>query len=47
MQTIIQLRQDARTRKDYATSDLIRDKLTSLNIEVKDGKEGTVWSLKA
>jgi cysteinyl-tRNA synthetase len=46
MQTIIQLRQDARARKDYATSDLIRDKLVSLNIEVKDGKEGTVWSLK-
>ncbi len=46
MQTIIQLRQDARARKDYATSDLIRDKLSSLKIELKDGKEGTTWAIK-
>lgn len=46
MQTIIQLRQEARSRKDYATSDLIRDQLNKLNIEIKDGKEGTKWSLK-
>ncbi len=46
METIIQLRQDARTRKDYATSDVIRDKLNALSIEIKDGKEGTSWGLK-
>jgi cysteinyl-tRNA synthetase len=46
MQTILQLRQDARARKDYATSDLIRDTLNHLNIEIKDGKEGSSWSVK-
>ncbi|PKP53467.1 MAG: cysteine--tRNA ligase [Bacteroidetes bacterium HGW-Bacteroidetes-1] len=46
MQTIIDLRQDARSRKDYATSDKIRDRLQSLHIEIKDGKEGTNWQLK-
>ncbi|MBS4057452.1 MAG: cysteine--tRNA ligase [Bacteroidales bacterium] len=44
MQTIILLRQDARARKDYATSDLIRDRLKEAGIELKDGKEGTSWS---
>ncbi|NCQ12163.1 MAG: cysteine--tRNA ligase, partial [Bacteroidetes bacterium] len=46
METIIQLRQDARQRKDYATSDLIRDKLAALQIVLKDGKEGTGWERK-
>lgn len=46
METIIQLRQQARQRKDYATSDLIRDKLAEINIQLKDGKEGTVWERK-
>lgn len=46
MQTIIDLRQDARSRKDYATSDKIRDRLQSLHIEIKDEKEGTNWQLK-
>jgi cysteinyl-tRNA synthetase len=46
MDTIIQLRQDARLRRDYATSDVIRNKLNALSIEIKDGKEGTSWSLK-
>jgi cysteinyl-tRNA synthetase len=43
MQTIIHLRQEARGRKDYATSDLIRIKLGDLNIDLKDGKDGTNW----
>jgi len=46
MQTIIELRQEARQRKDYATSDKIRDNLASLNIEIKDGREGTSWQVK-
>jgi cysteinyl-tRNA synthetase len=43
MQTIIELRQEARQRKDYATSDLIRNRLNDLKIDLKDGKEGTNW----
>ena len=46
METIIQLRQEARLRKDYATSDLIRDQLSKLSITLKDGKEGTSWEMK-
>lgn len=45
MQLILDLRQDARTRKDWPTSDIIRHRLTDLNVQVKDGKEGTTWSL--
>ncbi|MDO8898966.1 MAG: cysteine--tRNA ligase, partial [Bacteroidales bacterium] len=46
MQTIINLRQEARTKKDFATSDVIRDSLGKLNIVLKDGKEGTSWEVK-
>jgi cysteinyl-tRNA synthetase len=44
MQLIIELRQSARTNKDWGTSDKIRDSLKELEIQVKDGKEGTTWS---
>jgi len=43
MGLIIQLRQEARTKKDWATSDTIRDTLKELSIQLKDGKEGTSW----
>jgi cysteinyl-tRNA synthetase len=43
MQLIIDIRQGARSNKDWATSDLIRDALKALEIELKDGKEGTSW----
>ena len=46
MQTIIGLRQEARAKKDFATSDVIRDSLAKLNIVLKDGKEGTSWEVK-
>ena len=46
MQTIIDIRKDARSKKDWATSDLIRDKLAALDIVLKDGKDGTTWSKK-
>ena len=46
MQLIIDLRQNARTNKDWGTSDKIRDTLNELNIQLKDGKDGTAWSEK-
>lgn len=46
MDTILELRQEARSRKDFATSDKIRDRLGRLNIVVKDGKEGSSWQFK-
>ncbi len=45
MQLIIDIRQDARVNKDWATSDKIRDTLAELKIQLKDGKDGTNWSI--
>ncbi len=45
MELILEMRKDARGRKDYDTSDKIRDVLQELNIVIKDGKEGTSWSM--
>jgi cysteinyl-tRNA synthetase len=46
MQFIIEMRQTARANKDWATSDKIRDTLAAIDIELKDGKEGTKWKMK-
>ena len=43
MQTIIDIRKQARANKDWATSDKIRDELAKLHITLKDGKDGTSW----
>lgn len=43
MNVIIELRQEARTNKDWATSDVIRDKLQKIGIQIKDSKEGASW----
>lgn len=42
---LIQLRNEARANKDFATSDKIRDQLAALGIQLKDGKEGTTFSV--
>jgi len=44
MELIIDIRKEARNKKDWATSDLIRDKLSALRVQLKDGKDGTNWS---
>ncbi len=44
MQVILSLRQDAKNRKDYASSDNIRDLLSGIGITVKDTKDGAEWS---
>ena len=46
MSVLLELRKDARTRKDFAISDNIRDLLLAKGIELKDTKEGTTWSKK-
>lgn len=43
MNMVLEMRMNARTKKDFSTSDLIRDRLQELKIVVKDGKEGTSW----
>jgi len=41
---VIDLRKDAKEKKDYATSDKIRIGLQSMGIQLKDSKEGTTWN---
>jgi cysteinyl-tRNA synthetase len=43
MNLILDIRLNARSNKDFATSDLIRDKLKESGILLKDTKEGTDW----
>lgn len=44
MQLIIELRQIARSNKDWPTADKIRDSLNELKIQIKDGKDGSTWT---
>lgn len=46
MNLILFLRQNAKTSKDYSTSDKIRDELQKIGISVKDTKDGAVWSIE-
>ncbi len=46
MQVLINIRKEARAKKDFATSDLIRNQLTEKGISIKDEKDGTVsWTI--
>jgi cysteinyl-tRNA synthetase len=42
---LINLRNEARANKDFATSDKIRDELLALGIQLKDGKDGTSFAV--
>ncbi len=44
MNLIIDIRQESRANKDFATSDKIRDVLSELNITTKDEDGGTTWT---
>jgi len=43
---LIELRNEARQNKDFDLSDKIRDQLLALGIQLKDGKEGTSFSVQ-
>lgn len=43
---VLEVRQQAKAAKDWATSDLIRDRLAALGIRVKDRKDGADWELE-
>ncbi len=44
---LLQIRSEAKARKDWATSDLIRNRLSEIGFDVKDTKDGWEWSLKS
>lgn len=46
MKIITDLRQDAKSKKDWATSDKIREELRKAGVIVKDTKEGITWELE-
>ncbi|MDT0675749.1 cysteine--tRNA ligase [Autumnicola musiva] len=45
VELLIGLRAEARANKDFSTSDKIRDQLQEMGIQLKDGKDGTTFSL--
>ena len=46
MDLLIDIRKESKAKKDYATSDKIRNQLNALGIAIKDEKDGTVsWDL--
>ncbi|MGZ5187882.1 MAG: cysteine--tRNA ligase, partial [Kaistella sp.] len=45
LQVLIELRNQARKSKNFELSDQIRDRLLAEGIELKDGREGTTYSL--
>nr|MCU0337135.1 cysteine--tRNA ligase [Sediminibacterium sp.] len=46
LQLLVQIRQSAKQKKDFQTSDTIRKELAALGIQLKDEKDGTTsWSM--
>jgi cysteinyl-tRNA synthetase len=43
---LVEIRRELRKQKLWALSDLIRDRLTALNVVMEDTKEGTTWRWK-
>ena len=46
LELFIQVRHDARERKDWATADKVRDGLSELGIKLEDTREGTIWKIE-
>jgi len=42
---IVNLRQDAKNRKEFDISDKIRQELNKLGVTIKDRKDGVDWEL--
>ncbi len=46
MNILLDLRQEAKQNKDYATADKIRNNLQDCGFVIKDSKEGSEWELR-
>ena len=46
VEMLLEMRTEAKARKDWAMSDRIRDELARIGIEVKDRKDGYDWTVK-
>ena len=45
MELVLKIRRNAKSNKDFATADLIRNELNKLNIQLKDRRDGSTWEL--
>ena len=45
IERVLQLRTEARSRKDWATSDRLRDALAACGVAIHDSKDGTTWAI--
>jgi len=45
IELLISLRAEARERKEWATSDAIRDEMARMGVDLEDRPEGTTWRL--
>jgi len=45
IELLLQMRMEAKAKKDWATSDKIRNELSALGFEIKDTKDGFEWKL--
>jgi len=45
VELLLSLRQEARSRRDWSTSDKIRDALKDLGIIVEDRPDGALWKI--
>jgi cysteinyl-tRNA synthetase len=43
MQLLLEIRESARSKKDWATADIIRDRLGEIGIEIQDTPKGPKW----
>ena len=46
IEELISQRETARKNKDYVSADQIRNTLTSMNVDLKDGPSGVTWKIK-
>lgn len=44
MEVLCAVRAEAKANKDWATADLIRNRLGDLGVQIKDSKDGTTWT---
>jgi cysteinyl-tRNA synthetase len=47
IELLLDIRRQAKANKDWATSDRIRNELTTSGFEIKDTKDGTEWKINA
>lgn len=45
MNLILDIRKEAKAKKDFATSDKLRDELANNHIQIKDTKDGVTWTI--